>query len=535
VTEDLTLDAVWDQRLGHIVSFYSSFGGQRPSVKNSVFIPQGNKVSEPETPEERGGLTFRGWYQFEFIDEPPGYRIIGDEPYDFNQEVDSNLLIIAHWTSYVYNIEFDVNGGQGSIPKTQSLAYGPPTYFDDSGVTKSGCDLLGWSLERDGAIKFSRGQPISGVLPGPDGGTVILYAVWSSPTPDPHHGGTTEKETKIIVNPDGSETRIDKITTRYSDGSVKETVIETTNYEDGKSVVVETITYTELTGRSSSQSSTTVTTRDSSGNTVKDVSKESKDLDGSTRSEDSHSVKDDRGKLVDYVLEIIETDPEGKKSVLQMYGDADHVDVIMPDKKLDTLNEVKDIVKKEEIDNIVLNFESDDGILDLESIYIIRVSNEGYSLSFKSNDLRVVLDANVMDTLSMKGSDMILSIKWVDVRTLPVEQRMIINDNRALSLKIDLGGHTLSELGGEATVRIAVNESYDHVYFVSTEGHVEEIECYYDHESKMIVYSINHFSIYTITEGPLVYGGEAGFDFVLILIVLAILAVAVAIVYLVKR
>jgi len=535
VTEDLTLDAVWDQRLGHIVSFYSSYGGQRPSVKNSVFIPQGNKVLEPETPEERGGLTFRGWYQFEFIDEPPGYRIIGDEPYDFNQEVDSNLLIIAHWTSYVYNIEFNVNGGSGSIPKTTSLAYGPPTYFDDSGVSKSGCDLLGWSLERNGPIKFSRGQPISGVLPAPDGGTVILYAVWSSPDPDPHHGGTTEKETEIIVNPDGSETRVEKTTTRYDDGSIRETIVETTRYNDGKTVVEKSTTFTEITGESSSESSKTVTYEDASGNSVKDESKESKDFDGSTRTEDSHSVKDGSGKLVDLEVEIIETDAEGKKSVLQIYGDADRVDVLMPDREYETLKEVKSVVEDERISDIVLNFESDDGILDLEANYIIKVSNEGYSISFKSRDLKVDLDEKVMDNLSSKFSDIELSITWIDVRTLPVEQREIIKDNHALSLKIDLGEHTLSELGGKATVRIAVDESYDHVYYVGTEGHVEEIECYYDHDSKMIVYSINHFSIYTITEGPLVYGGEAGFDFVLILIVLAILAVAVAIVYLVKR
>ena len=337
------------------------------------------------------------------------------------------------------------------------------------------------------------------------------------------------------MNPDGSETRIEKTTTRYPNGSVKENIKETTKYDDGRTVVEETTTLTEITGEYSSESSKTVTYEDASGNNVKDVSKESRDLDGSTRTEDSHSVKDDRGRLVEYEHEIVETDPEGRKSSLTMYGDSDRLDVFMPDKRLETLKDIKEIVKDERIEDIVLNFESDDGILDLGFNYIVRVSNEGYSISFKSKDLKVDLDAKVMDNLSSKASDITLSIQWIDVSTLPIEQRVIINDNRALSLKIDVGGHSLSELGGKATVRVAVADTYDHVYYVSTDGHVENIDCSYDHESNMIVYTITHFSIYTITEGPLKYKEASEFNVMMILVALIILLAAGLVVYIIKR
>lgn len=81
IGRNYTLYAGWTANVMHTVSFDLTGGsGNIPDVK----VADGAKISEPDAPT-REGFEFDGWY-------------IGDEKYDFDSPVTSDITLVAHWT-----------------------------------------------------------------------------------------------------------------------------------------------------------------------------------------------------------------------------------------------------------------------------------------------------------------------------------------------------------------------------------------------------------------------------------------------------
>ena len=87
----------------------------------------------------------------------------------------------------------------------------------------------------------------------------------------------------------------------------------------------------------------------------------------------------------------------------------------------------------------------------------------------------------------------------------------------------------ISDLGGHAFVTVPCDKAYDHVYYVSEGGMIEEIPCAYNAETNTLDFTLVHFSVYTITVGPLVIG-EIENDLTMFIAIAAVVLLVVTIV-----
>jgi hypothetical protein len=169
---------------------------------------------------------------------------------------------------------------------------------------------------------------------------------------------------------------------------------------------------------------------------------------------------------------------------------------------MDPLFEVEDLVSEIGASKVTIAFGADGSIL-IPAEYLKEASDNEYSLLLSSDNRTVTLDKDVVQNMSSVDLDGLLSIRVAEPRDLTDDQKEIIGDNYAITLTINLGSHTLSELGGKATVQITDDMPYDHVYYIMNDGTIEEIPCSYDAETKTLTFELTHFSIYTMTVGEL--------------------------------
>jgi len=158
--------------------------------------------------------------------------------------------------------------------------------------------------------------------------------------------------------------------------------------------------------------------------------------------------------------------------------------------------------------DVDLVFSSADGVIIIPSDYLKEATIRSYTISLDNNEKRVTLDEATVKNLSSKGGDAILSIKKLNPEDLTERQRAIIHDNYAMALTITINGDNISALGGNATVSVLCDKPYDHLYYVSDNGAVEEIECSYDAATGIMTFKLEHFSVYTLTVGPLAFSEE---------------------------
>lgn len=100
ITEDITLEATWTPvptiKESHMVTF--NFGDE---VKTTT-VKDGDTVSEPKQIPKKEKYKFIGWF-------------IGDTKYDFNTPVDKDLNIEARFEKSRIIINYDLDGGSGTI------------------------------------------------------------------------------------------------------------------------------------------------------------------------------------------------------------------------------------------------------------------------------------------------------------------------------------------------------------------------------------------------------------------------------------
>jgi len=176
--------------------------------------------------------------------------------------------------------------------------------------------------------------------------------------------------------------------------------------------------------------------------------------------------------------------------------------------------------------NVELIFSSADGEIIIPSDYLKEATIREYTISLDNNEKKIVLDEAVVKNLSSKGGDAILSVKKLNPEDLTERQRAIIHDNYAIALSIVINDENISALGGTATISVQCDQPYDHIYYVSDNGAVEEIECSYDAATKVLTFELVHFSVYTLTVGPLAFSEEDDF-IVFVAIAAAILVIVV--------
>lgn len=155
-------------------------------------VPYGGAVTVPadaQTPV-REGYTFTGWADL-------GIMPAKDMTY--------SVADYGSWKANTYTVRFDANGGEGKMDD-QTFTYDKAQTLSANSFQKTGYTFAGWSLNREGAVKYADQAKITNLAAS---GTVTLYAQWNA-------GNTSYKVICYGEKPDG--TGFEKIKTEERSG-----------------------------------------------------------------------------------------------------------------------------------------------------------------------------------------------------------------------------------------------------------------------------------------------------------------------------
>ena len=125
----------------------------------------------------RTGYTFAGWYT-----ETSG-GIKAGMPGDTIHQSESDKVLYAHWTPNTYTIQFNANGGTGSMT-SQKMTYDSTETLTPVSLTKKGYSFAGWNTSQNGSgTSYSDQQQIQNLTPV-NNGNIMLYAQWKIKTSD---------------------------------------------------------------------------------------------------------------------------------------------------------------------------------------------------------------------------------------------------------------------------------------------------------------------------------------------------------------
>ena len=123
----------------------------------------------------RPGFTFETWKA-----DTDG-NMVGDfemKGFDDTFLIDQNWHLFSEWTENSYTIEYNANGGTGTIPD-KTAKYTEDVTLPLSGFTKTGYAFKGWSTVQNAtSALYQAGQEGVNRLNGEKDGTITLYAVW---------------------------------------------------------------------------------------------------------------------------------------------------------------------------------------------------------------------------------------------------------------------------------------------------------------------------------------------------------------------
>lgn len=121
----------------------------------------------------RTGYTFEGWY----IDETFSKQVTSAT----DVTTGSNHTLYAKWKAHNYKIQFDANGGSGSMNE-QSLSYDETKNLSANSFSKADHKFDGWNTKADGTgTSYTNGQEVKN-LSAVDGDVITLYAQWGEKT-----------------------------------------------------------------------------------------------------------------------------------------------------------------------------------------------------------------------------------------------------------------------------------------------------------------------------------------------------------------
>ena len=119
----------------------------------------------PEAPT-KVGYTFSGWFTDEACTQP--YT---------DDKIYGNITLYAGFVANNYTINFNANGGQGSIAAL-SMTYDTAKALPSNTFSKAGFYFAGWATSANGSVAYANGASVTN-LTSEANGSVTLYAVWS--------------------------------------------------------------------------------------------------------------------------------------------------------------------------------------------------------------------------------------------------------------------------------------------------------------------------------------------------------------------
>ena len=171
ISEDLTLYAQWTAVVYRLS--YNLEGGSLDGSNPASYTIESEDITLINP--TRDGYTFAGWHE----------SVSGKTELTVTIAKGStgNRVYTARWTAVSYTVNFDANGGEGTMAD-QSFTYDVSQALTLNSYERTGYSFLGWNTEADGSgTNYSDGESVHN-LSRTDGAVVMLYACW---TQNPTH------------------------------------------------------------------------------------------------------------------------------------------------------------------------------------------------------------------------------------------------------------------------------------------------------------------------------------------------------------
>lgn len=165
----VTLYAVWSSAttITEYDVTYNTNGGSNvsPQVKK-----KGTALTLRSTVPTKTGYTFKGWGLSE-----------DDTTVDYaagaSYTKDADIVLYAIWTPWTHTVQFNVNGGTGTVPTSFTKTTDVDVVIPESNISKTNCVFKCWSTKASGSggTNYYVGDAYEATK---NGGTVTLYAIW---------------------------------------------------------------------------------------------------------------------------------------------------------------------------------------------------------------------------------------------------------------------------------------------------------------------------------------------------------------------
>lgn len=165
----VTLYAVWSSAttITEYDVTYNTNGGSNvsPQVKT-----KGTALTLRSTIPTKNGYTFKGWGLSEddtTVDYAAGASYTKDE----------DIVLYAIWTPWTHTVQFNKNGGTGTVPPSFTKTTDIDVMIPECNLTKANCVFKCWSTKANGSngMNYYVGDAYEATK---NGGTVTLYAIW---------------------------------------------------------------------------------------------------------------------------------------------------------------------------------------------------------------------------------------------------------------------------------------------------------------------------------------------------------------------
>lgn len=122
------------------------------------------------------GETFEGW----FTESVGGKKVEWDHMPDLtpNEQNNGSRDLYAHWTRNTYTVEYNPNGGGGTMASTKHT-YGQQQALRKNMFTKYGHEFIGWATSSSGGVVYADEAKVPD-LTDKNNVTVELFAVWEA-------------------------------------------------------------------------------------------------------------------------------------------------------------------------------------------------------------------------------------------------------------------------------------------------------------------------------------------------------------------
>lgn len=166
----ITLYAVWTTTTT-VTQYDVTYNTNGGSGVSSQIKTKGTALTLRTTIPTKNGYTFAGWGLSE---DTTTVSYAAGASYT----TDADIVLYAVWTPWTHTVQFNLNGGTGTVPSSFTKTTGIDVIIQEGEISKESCIFKCWSTKSTSTgtgVDYYVGDAYTAVK---NGGTVTLYAIW---------------------------------------------------------------------------------------------------------------------------------------------------------------------------------------------------------------------------------------------------------------------------------------------------------------------------------------------------------------------